>query len=801
MELDKEEFMRIFAIFKDESEEHIQELNDGFLSLEKEPNQPSLLSELFRHSHSVKGAARMMGLSSVEKVAHAIETALGRVQKGEVKVDKNVMDSLYKGVDSLAEIIEHLSQGKKEEEIRCEEIIESLSLSTTVQEEGETSSPQGPALTKNAREKKSKNPSPEPPGNHINQDQEVPPSTPAPPASEFSSPVSSQEEEWGRRKTDVDSVPEDLPVGRRKSDASVHETIRVATKKLDKLMNQIGELLITKIKIDQRLQDARELIDCSEDYLNELQQTQKTSNPMEEEHAAATMDLYKNLLQKTNERATQINKKINLFYHSLSEDRNQMSLIIDELQKDIKKTRMLPFYTAVEVLPRMVRDIAQEEKKNVRLKIKGGEVELDKNILENIKDPLVHLIRNAIDHGIESSEERKKKGKPVEGIVQIRAFQQGDSIVVHIEDDGRGVQLQEVKKAALKKNLFTSFQLEQMTNHQLLDIVFQPGFSTSKILTDVSGRGVGMDVVRTNIEKLKGIIGVNSKPDEGTTFTIKLPLTMVTLQTLKVLVQGETYSIPTSSVETTIEISPEQVFTIEGQEAINYNHRSVPLVHMEEILEISSDEEEMGNGRRPAVILGSAEKRVAFMVDKLVGEDVVVAKALSSRMERIRNISGATILGDGRVSLILNISDLIESAQYQTLKGRKIRTMETKEDAKKSILVVEDSVTTRTLEVSILESAGYEVVSAADGQDAYAILANQGFDLIVTDIQMPYMDGFTFTKKVKSDQKYQNIPVILLTSLESPAEKKRGVEVGADAYIVKSSFDQNNLLDTITRLL
>jgi len=209
----------------------------------------------------------------------------------------------------------------------------------------------------------------------------------------------------------------------------------------------------------------------------------------------------------------------------------------------------------------------------------------------------------------------------------------------------------------------------------------------------------------------------------------------------------------------------------------------------------------MKNGKQPAVILGSAEKRVAFVVDKLVGEDVVVAKALSSRLERVRNISGATILGNGRVSLILNVPDLIESAQYHTVKGRKTKMMETKEDTKKSILVVEDSVTTRTLEVSILESAGYEVLSAADGQDAYAKLANQGFDLIVTDIQMPHMDGFTFTKKVKSEPKYQHVPVILLTSLESPAEKKRGVEVGADAYIVKSSFDQNNLLDTITRLL
>jgi two-component system chemotaxis sensor kinase CheA len=276
---------------------------------------------------------------------------------------------------------------------------------------------------------------------------------------------------------------------------------------------------------------------------------------------------------------------------------------------------------------------------------------------------------------------------------------------------------------------------------------------------------------------------------------------MVTLQILKVQIQEEIYSIPTSSIETTVEVSPEKIFTIEGQEAINYHSRPIPLVQMEEILEISSGEEEMENGKQPAIILGAAEKRVAFLVGKLIGEDAVVAKALSSHLERVRNVSGATILGNGRVSLILNVPDLIESAQYRTLKSKKRKAVEVKGDIKKSILIIEDSITTRTLEVNILESAGYEVVAATDGEDGYSKLMNQTFDLIVTDIQMPHMDGFAFTQKVKSDQKYQQIPVILLTSLESPAEKKRGVEVGADAYIIKSSFDQNNLLDTISRLL
>lgn len=311
-----------------------------------------------------------------------------------------------------------------------------------------------------------------------------------------------------------------------------------------------------------------------------------------------------------------------------------------------------------------------------------------------------------------------------------------------------------------------------------------------------------MDVVRNNIESLKGIIKVNSIPGAGTVFTVKLPLTMVTLQTLKVQVKEEIFSIPTPSVETTLEISPEQIFTIEGQEAISYNNRPIPVARMEEILDFSFDEEYAeGDGKRPAVVLGSAEKQVAFLVNKLLGEDVVVAKALGSHLERVRNISGATILGNGEVSLILNVSDLVESAQHKTLRKRGTRLPETQEDKKNTILVIEDSITTRTLEISILESAGYQVVAATDGQDGYSKLVKEEFDVIVTDVQMPNMDGFSFTRKVKSNLKYQHIPVILLTSLESPEEKKQGIEVGADAYIIKSAFDQNSLLDTIKRLL
>ena len=789
MELDKEEFTRIFNIFKEECEEHIKELNEGFLSLEKEPKQPALLRELFRHSHSIKGSARMMGFSSIEKVAHAIETILGKIQDEEMNIEKKVMGALYKGIDFLAESIECLRQGKDEAEIRNEEILEYLYPFTTAAKKEVMFSAGDTPSSQNTKEEANKKPL------------ESSDTSTAAKASESPLPPPSQDQKWERRKTDRSPEKQKLPTGRRKADTFAYETIRVATKKLDDLMNQVGELLIAKIKIDQRLQDVRKMIDFSDDFQKVLQQAQKMANLSGEQLAVSALDHYKNLLHKVNERVIEMDKELSLFYHNLSEDRNQMSLISNELQRDVKKTRMLPFYTAVEVIPRMVRDLANEEGKDVRLEIEGGEVELDKSILEKIKDPLIHLIRNAVDHGIEAPEERKKKGKPMEGTITIRASQHGDSIIIDIEDDGNGIQLDEIRSVALKKELFTSGQLEQMTERQILDIIFQPGFSTSKILTDVSGRGVGMDVVRTNIEKLKGLINVDYTPGKGSTFTIKLPLTMITLQTLKAQVQEEIYSIPTSSIEKTVTISPEQIFTIEGQEAIDYNHRPIPIVCMEEILELSPVKEMVGNGKRPAVILGSAEKRVAFLIDKLMGEDVVVAKSLGSHLERVRNISGAAILGNGRVSLILNVSDLIESARCQKLKKSGMKELEAREDTKKSILVIEDSVTTRTLEVSILESAGYEVAAATDGQDGYSKLMKQEFDLVVADVEMPRMDGFILTQKVKSDLQYQHIPVILLTSLESPAEKKRGIEVGADAYITKSSFDQNSLLDTVKRLI
>ncbi len=783
MELNQEEFVRIFAIFKEESKEHIQHLNEGFLSLERDPSQLSLLSELFRHAHSIKGSARMMGFTAVEKVAHAMETVLGKLQKGELLINKEIASALYRGVDFLSEIIEGILEEKDEKDIRFEEIMQVLgrTISSSKKEEA------APSLEVTTNSSSSP---------HHEQDHGVPPPVPA-----VEPPPKIQERNWERRKNTISSASLSEPIGRRKTDLILHETIRVATKKLDNLMNQIGELLVTKIKCDQRLHETKSLMNDSADLLALVQRLQKGGVPSAEDNPCAEKDLRQALLNKIEGSVLAFDQKLHLLYQRLAEDRNQLSFITDELQTDIKKTRMLPFFTAVEVMPRMVRDLAQEGGKKAQLIIEGGEVELDKNILENIKEPLIHLIRNAIDHGIELPEEREKKGKPAEGTITIRASQQGDSVLVEITDDGAGIQIDQVKKAALKRNLFTPQQLEQMNESQLYNIIFQSGFSTSRIVTDISGRGVGMDIVRTNIEKLKGLITVESQQGRGTSFSIKLPLTIVTLPILKIRVRRRIYSIPISSVETTVEVCPEQIFTIEGQEVINYHHRPIPLIPLEDILEITFSDDESEEKKRPAVILGSAEKRVAFLVDTLVGEDVVVAKPLSTHLERVRNISGATILGNGEISLILNVSDLIESAQFRQLRKRKEQLTEAQGDVRKSILVIEDSVTTRTLEVSILESAGYDVVAAGDGQEGYSRLINQPFDLIVTDVQMPLMDGFTFTQKVKSDQRYQHIPIILLTSLESPAEKRRGVEVGADAYIVKNSFDQNNLLDTIRRLL
>ncbi|MFC1975551.1 chemotaxis protein CheW, partial [Chloroflexota bacterium] len=491
----------------------------------------------------------------------------------------------------------------------------------------------------------------------------------------------------------------------------------------------------------------------------------------------------------------------NALYRQVSNDTMRLSLIINELQEEIKRVRMLPLSTITTTFGRMVRDLAREQNKQVTLTIEGGETELDKRVLEQIKDPLIHLLRNAVDHGMETPAERERGNKPAGGHIVLSASQQGNRIVITVSDDGGGLDLEAIRMSATRKGLLRMGEADILNDAEAANLIFNSGLSTSNIITDISGRGVGMDVVRQNVEELHGTLEVEFEPDQGTTFTMTLPLTLASSRGLLVRAGEQTLALPLTSVERMLQIGSSSIASVEGKEAITYQGKPIAVARLADLLELPpkpSDADKL-----TVVIVAVAEKRLGLIVDDLVGEQEVVIKNLGKQLAKVAGFAGATLLGSGQVILVLHVADLIKLAARSKPRTLTITDADHKEsDQRKTILVVDDSITTRTLEKNILEAVGYEVKLATDGKEALGVLATDGLPhLIVSDINMPRLDGFELTSRIKQDTRYTDIPVILVTSLDSPADKARGIEVGADAYIVKSSFDQGNLLDTIEQLV
>jgi two-component system chemotaxis sensor kinase CheA len=437
--------------------------------------------------------------------------------------------------------------------------------------------------------------------------------------------------------------------------------------------------------------------------------------------------------------------------------------------------------------------------KEVELTTQGGEVELDRRILEEMKDPLIHLVRNCIDHGIEKPEERERRKKSRRGLLRIAINPiNGSKIEIQVSDDGAGIDVSKVKSAAVKRGIISQEEAAKLSEQEAFSLIFQSGVSTSHIITDISGRGLGLAIVREKTEKLNGMVSVESVENLGTTFRIVVPLTLATFRGVLVGVNDRLFVLPTTNVERVVRVDKEEIKTVENRETVLLNGMAVSLIRLGDVL---------GLPRTPTsgpsvqiVVLGSAEKRMAFLIDEVLQEQEVLVKTLGRQLSRVRNVAGATVLGSGKVVPILNVPDLMKSAVKVT--STSVRTpAEEAQTKRRSVLVVEDSITARTLLKNILDSAGYDVRTAIDGVDGFTVLKTQEFDLVVSDIQMPRMDGFDLVTKIRADSKLSEIPVVLVTALESREDRERGIEVGANAYIVKSSFDQSNLLEVIQRLI
>jgi two-component system chemotaxis sensor kinase CheA len=463
--------------------------------------------------------------------------------------------------------------------------------------------------------------------------------------------------------------------------------------------------------------------------------------------------------------------------------------------------RMLPVSTVFDTFPRLVRDLSREANKEVHLEIRGGDTGLDKMILEEIKDPLLHLIRNCIDHGIELPQDRINAGKMRTGKIILSAAHEAGRIVIRIEDDGKGIDSNKVKQSALHKKVITAQEAEKLSDKEALYLIFLAGFSTKEIITDVSGRGVGLDVVKKNIEKMKGTITVQSDLGKGTVFTMMLPLTLATIHAMIIRVGSEIFAIPTITIEETVRVELHDIKTVVDKDVIVVNGKHIPVVRLASALDLKSvGTKKAITDKLPIIILNVDEIRIGFLVDELISEEEVVIKNLGDYLKGIPNTAGATILGEGEVVIILNVSEMIKLAK-SVKETHLLEDIKDEQHPTYSILVVDDASVLRELEKSMLETAGYAVDLAVDGVDGLEKAKKKRYDLIVTDVEMPRMDGFSLTERLREDAYYKDVPVVIVTAREKEDDKKRGIDVGADAYIVKTSFDQSKLLDTVEQLI
>jgi two-component system chemotaxis sensor kinase CheA len=483
-----------------------------------------------------------------------------------------------------------------------------------------------------------------------------------------------------------------------------------------------------------------------------------------------------------------------------------MSRMIDDLLLDIKTTLLYPFSTLLDIVPKIVRDLGKEFGKQINVVIQGGDIEIDRRILDEMKDPIIHLIRNCVDHGIETTEIRLQKGKNPNGILAITLKQEsGNHVELTIRDDGNGINKEKLIHAATKSGMLTAEALAGMTDQEINSLIFKSGISTSPFITDISGRGLGMAIVAEKITKLGGNILTDSVQGQGTTFKITLPVTLATFRGILVRAAGQLFVIPTSVVDQALRIQKRQLKTVESENYLTISNQTVAVIRLSDVLgiplrKVNHDAETL----LPLIVVSSAEKKVAFIVDEIFGEQEGTVKNLGNQLVHVKNIAGAIILGNGSVIPILNIQELIESATHIPLaKGYAESLVEgdSEENKPKSILVAEDSITLRALLRNIIESAGYKVKTAVDGVEAFQFLSEEYFDLVVSDVEMPRMHGFDLTARIRGDKRFAELPVILVTALDSHEDRQRGMEAGANAYIIKGSFEQSNLIETIRRLI
>ncbi|GAA8093180.1 chemotaxis histidine kinase/response regulator CheAY2 [Helicobacter pylori] len=788
---DLQEIMEDFLI---EAFEMNEQLDQDLVELEHNPEDLDLLNRIFRVAHTIKGSSSFLNLNILTRLTHNMEDVLNRARKGEIKITPDIMDVVLHSIDLMKTLLVTIrdtgsdTNNGKENEI--EEAVKQLQAITSQNLEGAKEGTKEAPQKENEKEVKKESKK-----ENTEENQENKAKAPTAENSASDNPLADepdldytnmsaeeveaeierllnkrQEADKERRaqkkqevkpkqevapktetpKTETPKAPKTETKAKAKADTEenkapsigVEQTVRVDVRRLDHLMNLIGELVLGKNRLIRIYSDVEERYD-GEKFLEELNQVVSS-----------------------------------------------ISAVTTDLQLAVMKTRMQPVGKVFNKFPRMVRDLSRELGKSIELIIEGEETELDKSIVEEIGDPLIHIIRNSCDHGIEPLEERRRLNKPETGKVQLSAYNEGNHIVIKISDDGKGLDPVMLKEKAIEKGVISERDAEGMSDREAFNLIFKPGFSTAKVVSNVSGRGVGMDVVKTNIEKLNGIIEIDSEVGVGTTQKLKIPLTLAIIQALLVGVQEEYYAIPLSSVLETVRISQDEIYTVDGKSVLRLRDEVLSLVRLSDIFKVDAILE--SNSDVYVVIIGLADQKIGVIVDYLIGQEEVVIKSLGYYLKNTKGIAGATVRGDGKITLIVDVGAMMDMAKsikvnITTLMNESENTKSKNSPSDYVVLAIDDSSTDRAIIRKCLKPLGITILEAANGLEGLEMLKNgdKTPDAILVDIEMPKMDGYTFASEVRKYNKFKNLPLIAVTSRVTKTDRMRGVESGMTEYITK----------------
>jgi two-component system sensor histidine kinase and response regulator WspE len=760
--------MSMLDLFRMEAADYCTKLSEGLVALGNDPSATELFESMMRAAHSMKGAAKIVGLDAAVGLAYAMENFFVAAQKEKILIEGKAIDILLNSIallTTIAEIAETESEKWfAEHKAEIDGLIKGLANLAT-------------------REKTTT-----PPPAHKGS-----PKTVKPPESVSAGKDPEQEKDVPQKT----KKKEDKKPARRKDDKEGLRAIRVSAQNMDRIMGLAGESLIESRWLPAFNKNLLQLKYRQDELYASIDQIRENLQAIESDEM--TINLFGDLQHKLELCRSTLSQDMEV----LEDHARHATNISHRLYKEIVTSKMRPFSEGIRGFARMVRDVARELNKEVNFEIVGPDTMVDLDILDKIEAPLNHMIRNALDHGIEPPDDRVAMGKPKKGTIKLEARHNAGMLSIIVSDDGRGVNLEELHHAIVERKLCGPDMAADLSEHELLEFLFLPNFSTKKKVSTVSGRGVGMDVVHSVINEVRGKIRSSTKLNEGSSFELQLPLTLSVLRALLTEVNGESYAFPLASIDHVLQLTPEQIQEVEGRQYFTSNERRVGLVSAQQIFRTDTPTG-ISDEFIHVIVFSDRMNVYGLTVDKLNGVRDLVVQRIDPRLGKIKDINSASILEDGTPVLIIDVEDVFRSLD-QLISGNRLmrigRANDMKERKAKRILVADDSITVREVERKMLTSRGYEVDVAVDGMDAWNTIRANDYDLVVSDIDMPRMNGFELVSLIKNDPNLHNIPVIIVSYKDREEEKNKGLEVGADFYLTKGSFQDEALINAVLDLI